>query len=322
MRLPGVRTYAMAFALIAIWAMFAFFTDGVFLSARNLANLARQASVTAILATAMVLVIVSANIDLSVGSLSGFLGACVAVLHAQWGWAAAASLLSVVVVGWLLGMCHGVLIAYLRVPAFIVTLGGMMVYRGAMLAATRGETIRLPEGSWLRALAQGGVGGVVPGVGLYVDVPVPLIAVALLAGLFAFVASRTRFGRHVYAVGGNVEAAYLSGIETRRTVLWVFALMGAMCGVAGSLLTARVASASPEAGRLLELDAIAACVIGGSSLMGGRGGIPGALLGALIMESLNNGMSLANMGVFWQDTVRGSVLVLAVLFDVRVRQRG
>jgi len=311
-----LRTYAMVVALVVIWVAFAAMTDGVFLSGRNLANLTRQASVTAILAVGMVLVIVSGNIDLSVGSLSGFLGACMAILHASWGVPATVALAMAVCLGAIIGALHGVLIAYQRVPAFIVTLGGLMVYRGGMLAVTQGETIPLPIGSWMRAIGSGSVPDAAWGL------PVPLLCVAVVAGAFLFVSSLTRFGRHVYATGGNAEAAHLSGVNTRGVAFLVFVLMGALSGIAGSVLTARVGSASPEAGRLLELDAIAACVIGGTSLMGGRGGIPGALLGALVMESLNNGMSLANMGVFWQDMVRGGVLVLAVWFDIRVRQRG
>ena len=153
-------------------------------------------------------------------------------------------------------------------------------------------------------------------------VAVPVCILFVLAFLFHFIANNTRFGRYVYAVGGNSEAAYLSGINVRKITLSVFAIMGGLMGVAGVVLTARVGSASPEAGRLLELDAIAACVIGGSSLMGGRGSIPGAMLGALVMESLNNGMSMANMDASWQDIIKGVVLVAAVWFDIASRRRG
>jgi ABC-type xylose transport system permease subunit len=215
-----------------------------------------------------------------------------------------------------IGAFHGFLVSYQRIPSFIVTLGGLLIYRGAMLAVTRGETIPLPLDSWLKSLGNGNLPQTTWGV------PVPLLCVAALAMGFGFIGYWTRFGRHVYAVGGNVEAAYLSGVNTRRVVLGVFALMGALTAIAGSILVSRVGSASPEAGRHLELDAIAACVIGGTSLMGGKGSIPGAMLGALVMESLNNGMSLANMGIFWQDMMRGAVLVLAVWFDIRVRRKG
>ena len=310
-----LRTYAMLMSLLAIWGLFALLTDGVFLSPRNLLNLTRQASVTAILACGMVVVIISGNIDLSVGSMAGFLGAALALLCGEFGAPPLAALALVAVVGACLGCGHGALVAYQRVPAFIVTLGGLMVYRGGMLAITQGETIPLPADSWLNSLGSGSVTGGALGV------PTPLLLVATTALVMWVVVARMRYGRHVHAVGGNAEAAFLSGIHTRRVVVLAFAMMGALVAVAGAVLTARVGSASPEAGRSLELDAIAACVIGGASLMGGRGSIPGALLGALVMESLNNGMSLANMGPFWQDIVKGCVLVVAVWFDMRVRAR-
>jgi D-xylose transport system permease protein len=313
MRRQRLRTYAMLLSLLAIWTLFAVATDGVFLSPRNLLNLTRQASVTAILAVGMVVIIISGNIDLSVGSMAGFLGAALALVHGEFGAPAIVTAVAVVLLGAGLGCCHGLLVAYQRVPAFIVTLGGLMVYRGGMLAVTQGETIPLPAGSWLKALGNGSFPAVRWGV------PTPLLLVAGLSVTMWLVVARMRYGRHVHAVGGNTEAAFLSGIHTRRVVVVAFAMMGALAAVGGAVLTARVGSASPEAGRLLELDAIAACVIGGASLMGGRGSIPGALLGALVMESLNNGMSLANMGPFWQDIVKGCVLVLAVWFDMRVR---
>ncbi|MBT3268641.1 sugar ABC transporter permease [Candidatus Poribacteria bacterium] len=315
MKRRHLQTYAMALSLVAIWALFAVVTDGVFLSSRNLLNLTRQASVTAILAIGMVVVIISGNIDLSVGSLAGFLGAGLAVSHGVFGAPGLASAALMVAVGAGLGCCHGLLVAYQRVPAFIVTLGGLMVYRGGMLAITKGGTPRLPMDSWLKDIGNGSLPQTAWGI------PTPLVIVAILSVVMWLVVSRMRYGRHLHAVGGNAEAAFLSGIDTRRVVVMAFTMMGALAAVGGAVLTARVGSASPEAGRLLELDAIAACVIGGASLMGGRGSIPGALLGALVMGSLDNGMSLANMGPFWQDIVKGSVLVVAVWFDMRVRAR-
>jgi D-xylose transport system permease protein len=150
----------------------------------------------------------------------------------------------------------------------------------------------------------------------YEGVPVPVLVMLALMVLFNFIATKTVFGRHVYAVGGSVEAAHLSGVNVRRVVLGNFLLMGLLTTVAAMILTARVESAQPDAGQLLELDAVASCVIGGTSLMGGKGTIAGALLGALVMESLNNGMSLANMEAFWQYIVKGLVLVVAVWLDV------
>ena len=376
-----LRLYAMVIALVCVWVIFTLLTGGTFLSTRNLSNLSRQAAVTAILAVGMVLVIVSANIDLSVGFGSGLLGAVAAILHVWWGQPIVLTLIAVIGLGILMGLMQGYLVAYQRVPAFIVTLGGFLVYRGLMLAFTKGETIRLPD-NWLKSIGNAylpqpvgwglmlmavivvvvqlwksdavretdaftplsgdssspssptsrfmfltKMGGIallivafVAVMNAHKGIPVPVCILFALAFVFHFIANRTRFGRYVYAVGGNAEAAYLSGVNVRGITLRVFATMGALMAIAGVVLTARVGSASPEAGRLLELDAIAACVIGGASLMGGRGSIFGALLGALVMESLNNGMSMANMDASWQDIIKGIVLVTAVGFDMASRR--
>ncbi len=362
----NLRLSAMVFALVCVWVIFTLLTGGTFLSTRNLSNLSRQAAVTAILAVGMTLVIVSANIDLSVGYGAGLLGAIAAIVHVWWGQSIPVTLAAVIGIGMLMGVMQGYLVAYQRIPAFIVTLGGFLAYRGLMLAFTKGETILLPN-DWLKAIGNAylsvpfGWGLMLLGVVLnsylfyrqraarrraasvatlplfllktalivafvavmntHKGVPVPVCILFGLAFIFHFIATRTRFGRYVYAVGGNAEAAYLSGINVKNITLRVFVLMGALMAVAGVVMTARVGSASPEAGRLLELDAIAACVIGGASLMGGRGSIFGALLGALVMESLNNGMSMANMDASWQDIIKGIVLVAAVGVDMASRRR-
>ena len=365
------RMYAMVLALVCVWVIFTLLTGGTFLSTRNLSNLSRQAAVTAILAVGMTLVIVSANIDLSVGYGAGLLGAIAAIIHVRWGQPILLTLFVVICIGILIGLMQGYLVAYQRIPAFIVTLGGFLAYRGLMLAFTRGETILLPD-NWLKAIGNAYlsptlgwglliVGFCISSVRFYQQharrlqygtekasrflvllkitgalaliaafitvmnahkgIPFPVCILFGLAFVFHFIANHTRFGRYVYAVGGNAEAAYLSGVNVRSITLRVFATMGALMAIAGVVLTARVGSASPEAGRLLELDTIAACVIGGASLMGGRGSIFGAVLGALVMESLNNGMSMANMDASWQDIIKGVVLVVAVGFDMASRRR-
>ena len=368
----NLRTYAMVLALTCIWAIFTVITEGTFLTNRNLSNLSRQASVTAILAVGMVFVIVSANIDLSVGYGSGLLGAIAVIIHVWWGQSPLVAILATICLGILIGVVQGYFVAYQRVPAFIVTLGGFMVYRGLMLAVTRGETILLPN-NWFKAIGNSylpkSIGWVLAITALifgayafyrqrkarisygfavsstpifflkiggtwaliisfiavmnsHEGIALPVCILFTLVFFFHFIAAHTRFGRYVYAIGGNSEAAYLSGINVRNVTLRVFAIMGGLMGIAGVVLATRVGSASPEAGRLLELDAIAACVIGGASLMGGRGSIPGAVLGALVMESLNNGMSMANMDASWQDIIKGVVLVAAVWFDIVSRRRG
>jgi len=360
------RTWTMVFALILIWAIFQYATDQAFLQPRNLSNLFRQMTVTGVLATGMVLIIVAGHIDLSIGSVVCFLGVVLAMLM-QRGIAPASAMLSTVLVGVGISLVQGWLTAYQKVPAFIVTLAGMMIFRGLSMGVTAGVTIPL-EDSWIKTFGSAylpiTVGwilaflavlflvaktarthasaakknlvmtgsktsdwmgvllqcavilGFVAVMNAYEGIPAPVLLMLVLMGIFQFVANRTVFGRHVYAVGGSVEAAHLSGVNVRRVVLGNFVLMGLLTAVAAMTLTARVESAQPDAGQLLELDAVASCVIGGTSLMGGKGTIPGALLGALVMESLNNGMSLANMEAFWQYVVKGLVLVVAVWLDV------
>lgn len=358
------RTWTMVFALVVIWVIFQYVTDQAFLQPRNLSNLFRQMTVTGVLAMGMVLIIVSGHIDLSVGSVVCFLGVILAMLM-QRGVGAEQAMLATLGVGAIISFLQGWLTAFQKVPAFIVTLAGMMVFRGLSMGVTSGVTIPLEDG-WIKsfgsaylppmwgwgfaALAAGFL--VLNGIRLskiaskagplahgdvqwgwillqtatifvftfvmnaYEGIPAPVLLMLVLMVIFQFVSTKTVFGRHVYAVGGSVEAAYLSGVNVRRVVLGNFLLMGLLTGVAAMILTARVESAQPDAGQLLELDAVASCVIGGTSLMGGKGTIAGALLGALVMESLNNGMSLANMEAFWQYVVKGLVLVVAVWLDV------
>jgi D-xylose transport system permease protein len=361
-----LRAYAMVFALLAIWIIFQITTDGSFLTARNFSNLTRQSCITGVLAIGMVLVIVSGNIDLSVGSVVGLAGGMAAIMHAWWNWPVPAAMLATLALGAIIGFLQGWLTAYRRIPAFIVTLAGLMVFRGAIKGATGGETVG-PLPSELKFIGQAYVGKelgwalaivavmataiilwrrhrarkhfgfvtapdwvtilqIVAGAALilafagylssYEGMPVPVLVLLGLALLFHFLANKTPFGRHVYAIGGNPEAAHLSGIDLARNILAVFILMGMLGGVAGLIYTARVGSATADAGKILELDAIAACVIGGTSLMGGRGTIAGALVGALVMASLDNGMSLMNVEDFFQDIIKGLILVIAVGADI------
>lgn len=349
------RALTMVGALLAIWVAFSLTTEGTFLSPRNLTLLARQMAVTSLLAIGMVLVIVAGQIDLSVGAQAGLLGAVSAMAYVQRGWPLALAFAAPVLLGALLGSAQGALTAYLRIPPFIVTLGGMLVFQGALLGATGGVSIsprrdflfvgqayvpralgwtvagataaalvlvHLRGRSRLRGLALAAVVLAFAGVmNAYEGVPVPVLLVAVLAFVLWVVAEHTRFGRHLYAIGGNREAAFYSGISIERHVVLVFTLMGAMAGVAGVVLTARVGAATSDAGRMMELDAIAAAVIGGTSLLGGQGSVWGALLGALVMASLDNGMSLMNTEAFWQPVIKGAILVAAVAVDMAGRGR-
>jgi D-xylose transport system permease protein len=362
----SLRTYTMVFALLAIWMIFEVHTGGAFLQARNLSNLLRQMSVTSILSIGMVLIIVAGHIDLSVGSVVCFLGAIMAVANTTLGYSPTASVAIAMGAGALIGLIHGYLLSYQRIPSFIVTLGGMMAFRGASMMVTKNETIPL-DGNWIQTMGTGylsahsgwilcSIALVVTGVAMiqsyvsqkraglettplsklviqmailtaivlgsmkvlasYEGIPLPVLIMVGLMVLVYLAATRTRWGRHIYAIGGNSDAAFLSGINIKFTTLSIYILMGLLSAMGGIILTARVGSASPDAGQLLELDAIASCVIGGTSLMGGKGSVLGAILGALVMESLNNGMSLANIEPFWQYIVKGLVLVVAVWADM------
>jgi D-xylose transport system permease protein len=349
------RALTMIGALLVIWVVFTIATDGTFLRPRNLSLLARQMSVTSILAVGMVLVIVAGQIDLSVGALSGLCGALATLACVRLGWPLALAFLAALVVGAALGAMQGSLAAWLRIPPFIVTLGGMLLFQGALLGVTKGISISPPRSflyvgqaylpkpaGWIaaglvaaamalaavraedRRLRFAGYGalavGVVAVMNAYQGVPIPVLLMLALAAVLSTIAHQTPFGRHLYAIGGNREAAFYSGIAIERHLVGVFTLMGLLAGAAGVVLTARVGSATPNAGQLMELDAIAAAVIGGTSLLGGQGTVWGALLGALVMASLDNGMSLLNTESFWQLILKGAILIAAVAVDMAGRR--
>jgi D-xylose transport system permease protein len=362
----ALRAYTMLGALLLIWFFFHWQTGNIFLTPRNLSNLMLQTSVTGILAVGMLMVIVSGNIDLSVGSLLGLCGGIAAVLLTNWGWGLIPAILASILVGVLIGVFQGFLTAYLGIPAFIVTLGGLLAWRGAIKGISQSETIPIadpafkaigqsyiaPAIGWAVAavaiaavlffayrnarsqkehgfkefsvtkeavkgiLAVAGIVGFIFVMNAYAGVPVPVLILLAIALIGFFITNNTTFGRYLYAIGGNVDAARLSGINNRANVVKVFALLGALTGIAALIFTGRVGSAAPDAGVLKELDAIAACVIGGTSLMGGRGTVFGACLGALIMASLDNGMSLLNVRDFMQEIIKGTILVAAVGLDM------
>ncbi|MGI8494614.1 MAG: sugar ABC transporter permease [Pyrinomonadaceae bacterium] len=390
LRTSSLRAYTMIAALAVIWVFFHYATaqstpafsdfgahigsffsfnwigDGIFLSSRNLSNLMLQTSVTGIIAVGMLMVIVSGNIDLSVGSVLGLAGGAAAIFLTNWGYGLVPAIAAAIAVGVIINVFQGALIAYANIPAFIVTLGGLLAWRGAVKGITKSETVPIAdetfktigqsyipsEVGWIlaaaailfilavavrRAQTQKSFGLGEPNYGAevlksilpigaivlfiyvmnsYAGIPIPVLILLAVALIGVFITNFTTFGRYLYAIGGNADAARLSGINTKVNILKVYALLGAFTGIAALIFTARVGSASPDAGTLKELDAIAACVIGGASLMGGRGTIFGACLGALIMASLDNGMSLLNVKDFMQDIIKGSILVAAVGLDM------
>ncbi|MDT5121777.1 MAG: D-xylose transport system permease protein [Acidobacteriota bacterium] len=365
-----LRAYTLVFALALIWIVFHYKTGGTFLRSDNLSNLLLQTAVTGILAVGMLMIIVAGQIDLSVGSVLGLAGAVAAMVQ---GWGLIPALAAAIIVGLVIGALQGTLVAYANIPAFIVTLGGMLAWgqNGLTLGLMKGTSIRLTLPgfqaiglsyvapsigmgmailailfiAWLKLsrnrarrqhnLPVAGMGTTVARIVLpsvlilafiYVmnlqgGIPISVFIMLIVALVGAFLTQNTTFGRYLYAIGGNPDAARLSGINLRRRLLMTFCIMGALTGVAAIVQNGIQGSATMRAGNNLELNAIAACVIGGTSLMGGRGTVFGAILGALIMQSLDNGMSLLNFDVYIQSIVKGTVLVAAVGIDMLGRRR-
>ncbi|HET6282144.1 MAG TPA: sugar ABC transporter permease [Polyangia bacterium] len=356
----------------AIWVFFQLATEGTFLTQRNLVLLALQTSIVSLAAISAVMLIVTRNFDLSVGSAVALVGVVVAMLTVKYDMNPALAIPIALAVGVALGAWQGLWVTRMGVSSFIVTLAGMLYFRGTSMIATNGATIApLPDS--LADLATGflpplpsivvivvGLGAlagfqtmgasrarqlgltdriaplvvrrmvpfIIGGaaftwVALRQGIPYLVLLVAVAATVAEIVMRRTRFGLQLYAVGGNPEAARLSGIRGNRVVFANFLIAGLAYGITGVALTARVGGAvAGSAGLFLELDAISAAIIGGTSLTGGRGRVFGALVGALLMGSLNNGMSLMNVPTFYQETARGVVLLFAVAADQYRRRRG
>ena len=291
--------------VVALWAL-----TPHFLTVSNLLNIAEQATIIAIVAVGMTFVIITAGIDLSVGSVLAFAGVVMASALHQ-GVPLPVALLGGLGIGLLCGLVNGLLITIGRLPPFIATLGMMSVARGTALMFTEGRPVSgFSEG--FRSLATGEVLGV----------PTPVIIMIVVYVTAYFILGRTKLGRYTYAIGGNEEAALLSGINVKLYKTLVYGLAGMLSGLAAILLTARLNSAQPIAGMNYELDAIAATVIGGTSLLGGEGTVLGTLIGALIMAVLRNGLNLLGVSSFIQQIVIGSVIIVAVLIDMALKRRG
>jgi D-xylose transport system permease protein len=371
----NIQSYVLLMAVVLIWGIFFFLTNGSYLGPQNISNLFRQMCVTSFMSIGMVLVIVTGGIDLSVGKLAGFVSVVVAYLQFNVWYqimpdqVVLPAILSVIcglAVGLLSGVLQGYIIAYLGLPAFIVTLGGMWLFNGLLLLVTQGKTIAANQpvfseigqgyvpvaAGWVifaliavalvwnvflsrrnkvkfgftprslyMDLASVGVIIVamlayVLNVNAYKGIPTPVMLLAVVAVAIAYAANNTRFGRYTYAIGGNREAARLSGINISRVIFTVFVLMGGLCGVAGIVLASYVGYGTIAAGTGYELDAIAACILGGTSPLGGVGTIPGALIGALIIASLTTGLQMLNVAPAWQYVVKAVILVAAVYVDV------
>jgi putative multiple sugar transport system permease protein len=376
----NLRDYGMLLSLFAIMLFFQFATDGVLLQPVNLTNLVLQNSYIVIMAFGMLLVIVTGNIDLSVGSVAGFVGAVGAMLMVRYHVGYPVAFIACLLVGAAIGAAQGYWVAYFKIPAFIVTLAGMMVFRGLGFALLDGQSIG-PFPETFRNLSSGYIPELLPGtdtlhptslligavlaLGLIyssakgrareqshgIDVepyavfvaknfllsgllfystylmashhglPNVLVILMALIALYGFVTRRTVLGRQIYAVGGNARAAKLSGVKTDRLTFLTFVNMGVLAALGGLVITARLNSATPGAGTGFELDVIAACFIGGASAYGGVGRVGGAVVGAMIMGVMNNGLSILGIGIDWQLVIKGFVLLGAVAIDVYNQRR-
>ncbi|MBO9600223.1 MAG: sugar ABC transporter permease [Cohnella sp.] len=370
----NVRQYGMILALILITVLFQALSDGILLKPLNVTNIIQQYSFILVLAIGMVLVIITGHIDLSVGSVAAFVGAVAAIMMVDYDMPYWAAILLSLLIGALVGAWQGFWVAYMRIPSFIVTLAGMLLFRGLTMIVLNGQSIApfpkafqkmstgfLPDvgdGSSIHMLtiiigvflslvtvwqefrdrrAQrkyefevlpypwfiAKLIGIVAVINVftyvlaqYKGIPYILIILFLLVIAYTFVMKKTVMGRHTYALGGNEKAAKLSGVKTKRVTFWVFVNMGALAALSGLIYAARLNAATPKAGVNFELDAIAACFIGGASASGGIGTVMGAIIGGLVMGVMNNGMSLIGLGIDWQQGIKGLVLLLAVGFDI------
>ncbi|NMB89050.1 MAG: ribose ABC transporter permease [Chloroflexi bacterium] len=300
--------FGVLMALVVMVVIFTIF-EPKFLSERNLLNIAEQSSTNAIIAIGMTFVIASAGIDLSVGSVVAFTGVVSASLM-QMGFPVPVAILAGLILGGLCGAVMGWLVARANIPPFIATLGGMSVFRGLALLYTDGKpVIGVPD-----SFRQFGAGD-------WFGIPSPWILALVGVVIAYFIFNNTKFGEAIIAIGGNEEAANLSGINVNFTKVMIYAISGIMSALGGVILTARLGSAEPIAGSGFEMNAIAAVVMGGSSLMGGEGKILGTIIGALIIGTLRNGLTILNVPTFTQQVAVGIVVVLAVLADQLAKKR-
>lgn len=381
-----IKQYAMLIALVSVMILFQILTGGILLKPLNVTNLILQNSYILVLAVGMLLVILTGgNIDLSVGSIAAFIGAISATLMISLKVPFVPALILTLLVGALVGAWQGYWIAYVRIPAFITTLAGMLIFRGLTMVILKGRTLGpfpkayqvissgfvpdfigkmmgRPEGSLHITTILAGIVcsifyvlyelrarqnkkkynfkvsttpllitkiAIMVGVinlftfwlALYRGIPSVLILLGILILGYSFVTQRTIMGRHLYAMGGNEKAARLSGVKTNKILFGAYLNNAMMASIAGIVFAARLNAATPKAGNLFELDAIASCFIGGASATGGVGTIIGAVIGGLIMGVLNNGMSIMGVSIDWQQTIKGLVLLLAVAFDVYTKSK-
>ncbi len=373
----NVRNYAMFIALAIIFIVFEILSKGYFLTARNLTNLINQTGYIAVMAVGMTLVLIICQIDLSVGFVAGFLGACAAQLLVL-GIPAGVVIVIILIIGALIGLMQGLIIGKIGVPAFVTTLACEFIFRGLLTLVTEASGTVPVTNEFFTSLSNGFLPAVfrigslhgltlVAGIlaiaavivtqirhrkdlqkynfktssmpvflfklaffavliGLltyvlatYNGISWTIVITVLIAGVYSFVMNKTRIGRYVYGMGGNVEAASLSGVNVKRVLISVFTSMGVMAALGGILYTSRLSSATPTAGSGFELDAIASCYIGGVSTSGGIGSVINSVVGAFVIMSLTNGLNLIGVGISYQYVIKGIIFICAVAIDVRSR---
>jgi ABC-type xylose transport system, permease component len=376
----NLRDFGMLISLAVIVVFFQIATDGVLLKPLNVTNIVLQNSYIVIMALGMLMVIVTGHIDLSVGSVAGFIGGLAGLLMVSYGINLAVAIVICLAVGAVIGGVQGYFVAYFKIPSFIVTLAGMLVFRGLMIAILGSQAIgpfppmfqKLSSGYVLELISSSGglyitsfliglvlaviliiqnfasrkrrvshgvetepfgffvaknlvvlaaVGYIAYLISSHRGLPNVLIIMAALIAAYGFLTTRTVVGRQIYAVGGNIRAAELSGIKANRLVFFTFVNMGFLAALGGLVVAARLNSATPKAGAGFELDVIAACFIGGASAYGGVGKVTGAVIGAFLMGVMNNGMSILGIGIDYQQVIKGLVLLGAVCVDVYNQRR-
>lgn len=375
----NVRQFGMVIALVVIAILFQFLTGGVLLTPLNITNIIMQNSYIILLAFGMLIVIITGEIDLSVGSVVAFVGAISGILLVNQDLPVIVGIFLSLLIGAAIGAFNGFWVAYVRIPAFIVTLASMLIFRGLTLVALNGQTIapfpdsfRSLSTAFIPDIFNGGnlhlltilVGALLTVVYIifeyrnrqndkkynvvtspsslfiakliiaaviintftfvlaqYEGIAIVLILIFFIYLIYASMMNKTVLGRHIYAVGGNENAAKLSGINSNKVKFWVFVNMGVLAALAGLIFAGRLNAATPQAGTGFELDAIAAAVIGGASMTGGVGTVFGAVIGALVMGILNNGMSIMGIGIDWQQAIKGLVLLAAVTFDILYKKK-
>ena len=292
-------------ALIILMAVITIINSN-FLTANNLLNLLLQVTSNALIAFGMTFVILTGGIDLSVGSILALSSALTAGLLGS-GMPVTLAILISLILGCILGMMNGLLISYGKLAPFIVTLATMTIFRGATLVYTNGNPITkgLSDTFLFQFLGQGYI----------VGIPFPVIIMFIVFIVLYVLLHKTAFGKSVYAIGGNEKAAYISGVKLNKVKIIIYSISGIMASISGLIITSRLSSAQPTAGASYEMDAIAAVVLGGTSLSGGKGRILGTLIGALIIGVLNNGLNIIGVSAFWQQVVKGIVILIAVLID-------